>query len=401
MIATQKSWERTGPLDGERGRRRHVCGVTETYAPEINGVALTLGHLVDGLRARGHVVSVVRPRQRLADSAVAPHDPPDAGARGSLALIRGPPFGLPAGRPAPRELVSHRPECLRGDRRPARLVGGTDRALLGIPVLAGSTRTSTLRATLPTRAGSSTDRPLSASLPQPYRRHSLVPTVELRDRLRSAGFRTSPSSPAWTPAVHPVAAGTPRCGSLGRVGSDLVALYVGRIAPEKNVELAVRAYHAMHGSPLGPPRGCGRLPLAPGLRAALPRCSLSGEMTGEALAEHYASPTSFCFPREETSGTVTLEAMASGLVVVAYDYAAARRTSSLGTRGPVPYRDADAFVEAAAALARSPERRLAMALASAGAVAHLHWDHVVARFETWLAGRGARRSDPEEERESS
>ena len=43
--------------------RRHICVVTETYPPEINGVALTLARLVDGLRARGHVVSVVRPRR--------------------------------------------------------------------------------------------------------------------------------------------------------------------------------------------------------------------------------------------------------------------------------------------------------------------------------------------------
>lgn len=36
--------------------------VTETYSPEINGVAMTLGHLVDGLARRGHQVTVVRPR---------------------------------------------------------------------------------------------------------------------------------------------------------------------------------------------------------------------------------------------------------------------------------------------------------------------------------------------------
>jgi hypothetical protein len=43
--------------------RRHVCVVTETYPPEINGVALTLARLVDGLRARDHAISIVRPRQ--------------------------------------------------------------------------------------------------------------------------------------------------------------------------------------------------------------------------------------------------------------------------------------------------------------------------------------------------
>ena len=37
--------------------------VTETYPPEVNGVAMTLSRLVGGLRARGHEVEVVRPRQ--------------------------------------------------------------------------------------------------------------------------------------------------------------------------------------------------------------------------------------------------------------------------------------------------------------------------------------------------
>ena len=44
--------------------------VTETFPPEINGVAMTLGNLVKGLLKRGHAVQVVRPRQaREADGA--------------------------------------------------------------------------------------------------------------------------------------------------------------------------------------------------------------------------------------------------------------------------------------------------------------------------------------------
>ena len=41
----------------------HVAVVTETFPPEVNGVAMTLGHMVAGLRARGHRISLVRPRQ--------------------------------------------------------------------------------------------------------------------------------------------------------------------------------------------------------------------------------------------------------------------------------------------------------------------------------------------------
>lgn len=41
--------------------------VTETYPPEINGVALTVAMLASGLRDRGHAVQVARPRQPSGD----------------------------------------------------------------------------------------------------------------------------------------------------------------------------------------------------------------------------------------------------------------------------------------------------------------------------------------------
>src|SRR5262245_14218682 len=65
--------ERVNDFDVPQGR--HICVVTETYAPEINGVALTLGRLVEGLRARGHRVSLVRPRQARGDQAGRGSDP--------------------------------------------------------------------------------------------------------------------------------------------------------------------------------------------------------------------------------------------------------------------------------------------------------------------------------------
>lgn len=40
-----------------------IALITETYPPEINGVALTLGKAVEELRARGHEIRVIRPRQ--------------------------------------------------------------------------------------------------------------------------------------------------------------------------------------------------------------------------------------------------------------------------------------------------------------------------------------------------
>jgi hypothetical protein len=37
----------------------HICIITETYPPEVNGVAFTRAHLVEGLSARGHDLSIV------------------------------------------------------------------------------------------------------------------------------------------------------------------------------------------------------------------------------------------------------------------------------------------------------------------------------------------------------
>ena len=42
--------------------------VTETFPPEINGVAMTLQRLVGGLARRGNEVTVLRPRQNSTDA---------------------------------------------------------------------------------------------------------------------------------------------------------------------------------------------------------------------------------------------------------------------------------------------------------------------------------------------
>src|SRR5262249_54573170 len=94
-------------------KRWHICMVSETYPPEINAVALTLAPLVEGLRARGHTVSVVRPRQRVADGVEGSRDP-------RATLVRGVPlpgsqelqFGLPVGRVLRRSWTQHRPDVV-------------------------------------------------------------------------------------------------------------------------------------------------------------------------------------------------------------------------------------------------------------------------------------------------
>src|SRR5258708_37786001 len=49
-------------LPGARGSLQ-VAVVTETYPPEVNGVARTVGLMVEALLQRGHEVRLIRPRQ--------------------------------------------------------------------------------------------------------------------------------------------------------------------------------------------------------------------------------------------------------------------------------------------------------------------------------------------------
>ena len=45
-----------------------VAVVTETYPPEVNGVAMTLACIVDGLQQRNHRIQLIRPRQHATES---------------------------------------------------------------------------------------------------------------------------------------------------------------------------------------------------------------------------------------------------------------------------------------------------------------------------------------------
>jgi glycosyltransferase involved in cell wall biosynthesis len=122
------------------------------------------------------------------------------------------------------------------------------------------------------------------------------------------------------------------------------------------------------------------------LRAALerqhPDVLFTGIQTGEQLARHYASADVFLFPSEtDTFGNVTLEAMASGLAVVAYDYAAAHQHISHGETGLVtPLGNAPAFVQAAVSVAAEHAYARAMGLRARAYAAALDWSTVVDRF---------------------
>ena len=97
-------------------RSLRVALVTETYPPEVNGVAATFARVVEGLRLRGHELQLVRPRQGADDGvpsdAVVPHD--------AEVLMRGLPIprypqlkmGLPSRRALLRLWSTRRPDVV-------------------------------------------------------------------------------------------------------------------------------------------------------------------------------------------------------------------------------------------------------------------------------------------------
>ena len=372
---------------------RHICIVTETYPPEVNGVAMTLARLVEGLRTQGHAVSVVRPRQRCSESPGGSDGP-------TVTMVRGLPLpgytGARVGWPARGLLhdcwAHHRPDVVYvATEGPLGWSAVRAARRLQIPVFSGF-HTNFHSYSRHYRLGWL--QPLIFHYLRVFHRRTrgtLVPNVDLRDHLQAVGLNNvsvlgrGVDSQLYTPAR--------RCEALRRTWgvaeNDLAVLYVGRVAPEKNLGLAVAAYRVM--------QQCsaamkfivvGDGPLRATLQKAHPDLLFCGVRTGEQLARHYASADVFLFPSEtETFGNVTLEAMASGLVVVAYNYAAAHMHIRHGETGVlVPYGEPQAFVDAAVQLACAPQPLGPMRQQARAYAASLDWQCVVERFVTLLNG---------------
>jgi glycosyltransferase involved in cell wall biosynthesis len=377
---------------------QRFCIVTETYPPEINGVAVTLANLVKGLLARGHYVSVVHPRQRKHRTS----DVSGGGYYSEALMVRGLPlpgyqglqFGVPSGRLLRQSWKNHRPAAVYvATEGPLGWSAVHTARSLGIPTVSGF-HTNFHQYCKHYRLG------WLQQIALRYLRWfhnqtecTLVSNQDLCVGLQSAGFNNV--SILERGVDSQLFHGQRRCSQLRREwgvsDNDLVMICVGRIAAEKNLKVAIEAYREIR------KRGgqvkfviVGDGPLRSVLQKENMDLIFAGMQTGEQLARHYASADVFLFPSEtETFGNVTLEAMASGLAVVAYNYAGARLHIANGETGIlVRFGDARAFVDSACELVRAPESVARIRRQARQYVARLNWQRVVERFEMLLLNAG-------------
>ncbi|MFJ1973427.1 glycosyltransferase family 4 protein [Streptomyces sp. NPDC087903] len=364
--------------------------VTESFPPDVNGVAhcalQTARHLVD----RGHLPLVVAP-------ATAAGSGPDASA--PCPVVRIPSLPLP-GYPQVRVALPSRRVAAAITEHRADLVHLASPFVLGVRGMAAAARLG-----IPAVAVYQTDLAgyartyVGAGEAAAWRR--------IRSVHSAADLTLAPSGPALldlqahgVPRVRLWARGVDtarfrpelRDETLRRElapNGELIVGYVGRLAPEKQIELLAGAC----GLPGVRVVIVGDGPSRPSLDQALPGAVFLGRRTGDELARIFASLDVFAHtgPFETFCQTVQ-EAMASGVPVVApaaggpLDLVAHGRTGLL-----VPPGDPDAVRDAVAALAADPALRASFGSTARASVEGRTWaavgDQLIGHYGDVLASR--------------
>lgn len=398
-------------------RQRRITLVTETFAPEINGVANTLGYLCQELIRRQHQVTIIRPRLTGGATQIDAREAvPGTNGRGSYREISVPGMALPGypglrlGLPAGRELT-------RLWRQTA-----PDAIYLATPgPLGWSARRAAANLGIATCAGFHTNfqsysryygvgflEPLISRYLRGFHNGcdaTLVPTASMQARVEALGIeRVS----LWSRGVDCKRFNARhRCEVLRREWglneADLAVVYVGRLAAEKNLMQAVATYERLRGIH---PRArfilVGDGPLRQRLQLRHPDYLFAGTRRDEDLARHFASGDLLLFPsKTDTFGNVVIEAMASGLAVVAFDDGAAAEhiddlatgmkvaitnctKSAKSTKSDHHNSDNEAYIRAALQLADQPSLRRRISRNAREKALTLSWPLLAEQFENLI-----------------
>jgi glycosyltransferase involved in cell wall biosynthesis len=294
--------------------------VTETFPPEINGVALTLEKLHNFLNISGHRPSVIRPR-RFSETR-------------KPELVQGFPipmypklrFGIGSPLRLYQTIKSKMPDIIH-----LATEGPLGLACLGIAKSLRIPVVSSFHTNFDLYANDYKMGFLSSGISHYLRwfhnqtEATFAPSNACLERLQALGYK---NTKIWTRGVdtslfNPIQKDMNFKSKIGLSETDILLLYVGRLAPEKNIGSLLETFKkarstlnkqgknlflALVGT--GPLVGQSDLEKTNGI-------ILPGELRGNHLAQWYASADIFVFPStSETFGNVILEAQASGLPVL-------------------------------------------------------------------------------------
>lgn len=357
--------------------------VSDTFTPDVNGVARTLRQLSLGLQARGHHVEVVTTCDAQTGEAGPPRHvvssvplPGYSTLRVGFASLA---WFAAVFRETQTDILYVATETPLG----VAAIWAANRA--GIPVVSGfHTNFHTyLRDYHLTGLQPAAEALLRAVHNQTAR--TLAPSRQTAQMLRAMGLSNVSvlGRGVDTAFFKPDAVDSTLRASWGVAAGQPVALHVGRLAAEKNLALLERSFAAfLEVHPQGRCVVVGDGPMAESLRLRQRDWVFAGMRSGLDLARHFASGDVFIFPStSETFGNVVIEAMASGLLTVAYNYAAANEHIQHGEHGLLaPLEDENAFLNCVReAAARWDDDGLRVS-ARAKALT-LSWERMTTQFE--------------------
>jgi glycosyltransferase involved in cell wall biosynthesis len=172
----------------------------------------------------------------------------------------------------------------------------------------------------------------------------------------------------------------------GIADDDVAIAFISRLVTEKGLAVVVDVLNGLTAKGIrhkalfvgeGPERAM--------LEAALPDAVFEGHLTGEDLARAYASSDVFLFPSEtETFGNVTLEALSSGLPVVAANATGSNSLVIDGATGYLaPPRHASAFLSRVEQLVSDNKMRARMSRSARESAAPYEWSRVLAQMAAY------------------
>lgn len=367
-----------------------IALITETYPPEVNGVAMTNQRLVRGLIGLGHQVCLIKPGRRGTPDLRSP----------SLEVLDC--LGLPIptypdlkiGLPAPGQIElafeTFRPDVVHiATEGPLGFSGLRAARKLGLPV------TSTFHTNFQDYCADY-GAAFAGRLMLGYLRWfhnacaaTTVPDARLIERLEEAGLKRLKllGRGADTDLFTPTRRSESLRASWGAAPDTPVALYVGRVAAEKNIPLVLKSWEAARRHhPKLKMVVVGDGPVRKKLQRQWPEVHFAGMRFDEDLAAHYASADLFLFASEsETFGNVVVEALSSGLVVLTYDYAAGHQFIREGENGYLaPKGDAPALQASLDRLLRQPASWPAIRKAARATAETYPWSNTIQRFSQIL-----------------